>query len=163
MTSVPFFLLFFAVVVTFAIWRGGGPERLTAVIYTIALAGSASVGIMEMPGGFRAVPVAVFAVDILLLVTLSFLAIRANRWWPIPAAGCQLLAVLVHLGKLLQPDMIPAGYAFLMTIWSWPMVALLALGTWAHRRRLTDGILAPDWKTSSARRLSPSRPQPQPD
>lgn len=163
MTSVPFFLLFFAIVVIFAMWRGGGPERITAIAYVLALAGSASIGIMEMPGGFRVVPTTVLVVDVLLLAALSFIAIRANRWWVIPAAGCQLVAVLVHAGKLLNPSMFPASYAILMTIWSWPMVALLGLGTWAHRRRLADGSISLDWKPSSARRRSPTRAALRPD
>ena len=158
MTSVPFFLLFFAIVVTFAIWRGGGPERTTAFAYILALAGSASVGIIDMPGAFGVVPMTVFIVDMILLVALCLIAIRANRWWPIPAAGCQLIAVLAHAGKLLDPTMIPDGYAFLVTIWSWPMVLLLGLGTRAHRRRLRDGAIVPDWKPSFARRQSQTLP-----
>jgi hypothetical protein len=100
----------------------------------------------------------VFLVDLLLLAAICTLAIRANRWWPIPAAGCQLVAVLVHAGKLVEPSMIPNGYAFLVTIWSWPMVLLLALGTWAHRRRLANRIIVPDWKPSSGQRQCPAPP-----
>jgi hypothetical protein len=160
-TSVPFFLLFFAVVVTWAAWRGGGPERVTAFAYVVALAGTISGGFLQVPGQFRVVPVHLFIVDLLLLIGICIIAIRANRWWPIPAAGCQLVAVLVHAGKLIQPGMIPNSYAFLATIWSWPMVALLGLGTWAHRRRVRDGVSVPHWKPSFAQRQSPSRPQPQ--
>jgi hypothetical protein len=101
-----------------------------------------------------------FAVDLLLLIGLCIVAIRANRWWPIPVAGCQLVAVLVHATKLLYPAMIPDSYALLTTIWSWPMVALLAVGTWAHRRRVATGVFVPDWKPISRRRASTSlRPQ----
>ena len=35
-----------------------------------------------------------------------------------------MVAMLVHAGKLLDPAMIPNGYAFLVKISSWPMVAL---------------------------------------
>lgn len=158
---MPFFLLFFAVVVTYAIWRGGGPERVTAIAYILALAGSASIGIIDMPGGFRVVPTTVFAVDILLLAAHCVIAIHANRIWVIPAAGCQLVAVLVHAAKLIQPDMIPNGYAFLVTIWSWPMVALLGAGTLAHRRKVARGIAGPDWKPSSGRQRFPKPGSPQ--
>ena len=160
MTSVPFFLLFFAIVVIFATWRGGGPERLTAIAYVLALAGTASGGFLEVRGQFRVIPVHMLAADVLLLIALCLIAIRANRWWLIPAAGCQLVAVLVHAGKLLNPAMIPNSYAFLTTIWSWPMVLLLALGTWAHRRRIARGIIVPDWKLSSAPRRSPILQRP---
>jgi hypothetical protein len=150
-TSVSYFLLFFVALVVYASSRGGGPERVTAVAFLVALAGSASIGIVHMPGGFQSVPVRLFAVDALFLIGLAIIAIRANRWWPIPVAGCQLVAVLVHTGKELDPAMIPDGYWFLTTIWSWPMVALLGLGTWAHRRRLANGIVVTDWKPSFGR------------
>lgn len=160
MTSVPFFLIFFVLVVVYSAWAGGGPERVTTAAFVLGLAGTVSGGFMQVSGQFRIVPVHLLIVDVVLLMALCVIAIRANRWWPIPAAGCQLVAVLVHAGKLMQPDMIPNGYAFLVTIWSWPMVALLALGTWAHRRRLAEGIIVADWKPSSGRRKLPIRPQP---
>jgi hypothetical protein len=152
-SSVPFFMIFFVAVVVFAVLRGGGAERATAGAYTAALAGSAYFGFLRVPGNFRVVPLGLFLVDFLLLVALCAIAVRANRWWIIPAAGCQLVAVLVHTGKLLDPNMVPRSYEFLTDVWSWPMVALLAIGTWAHRRRLKQGIIVPDWKPSSDRRL----------
>ena len=163
MSSVPFFVIFLLAVLMYALARGGGPERVVAVAYIVASAGSLSLSFFEMPGRFQSVPVHIFLTDILLLIALSYLAVRANRWWIIPAAGCQLVATLVHAGKLLSPEMIPASYAILMTVWSWPMVALLGLGTWAHRRRMADGIIVPDWKPSFARRRSPILREPQTD
>jgi hypothetical protein len=162
MSSVPFFVILLLGVLAYALAKGGGPERAVAVAYIVASAGSLSLSFFEMAGRFQVVPLHIFVTDILLLVALSYLAVRANRWWLIPVAGCQLVATLVHAGKLVNPDMIPNSYAFLMTIWSWPMVALLGLGTWAHRRRLADGIIVPDWKPSSARRRSAIRSGPQP-
>jgi hypothetical protein len=160
MSSVPFFVIFIVIVVVYALARGGGPARVTAIAYIIASAGSLSLGFLHMPGAFRSVPMRLFAVDLLLLIGLCIVAIRANRWWPIPVAGCQLVAVLVHATKLLDPAMIPDSYALLTTIWSWPMVALLAVGTWAHRRRVATGVFVPDWKPISRRRASTSlRPQ----
>ena len=154
MTSVPFFLLLFAVVVIYAGMLGGRPERWTAFAYLLALAGSASVGLMTIAGDFSVVPARLFVVDVLLLLGLALLAIRANRLWLIPAAGCQLVAVLVHAAKLIDPAMIPNGYAFLTTIWSWPMVLLLASGTWLYHRRKVTGAAIPDWKASFTPRRS---------
>ena len=151
MSSVPFFVIFILAAVSYALVRGGGPEWTTAVAFIVASAGSLSVGFLHMPGGFQSVPARLFFVDVLLLFGLCLIAIRANRWWPIPVAGCQMVAVLVHAGKLLDPAMIPNGYAFLVKISSWPMVALLTYGTWTHRSRLRRGIIVPDWKPSLRR------------
>jgi hypothetical protein len=159
-TSVPFFLSFFAFVVSFAIWRGGGPERVTAMAYVIALAATLYTGFLRVPGDYRVVPVGLFATDAILLIVLCLIAVRANRWWIIPAAGCQLVTVLVHTGKLLDPTMIPVSYELLTDMWSWPMVALLAAATCAHRSRLRRGIIVPDWKLSSASPESRMRTYP---
>lgn len=148
MTSVPFFLAFFTSAVAYALLRGGGPERVTAAAYSIALAGSLVVG-THVPGNFRVVPIGLFSVDLALLIALCVIAIRANRWWIIPAAGCQLVTVLVHAGKALHPAMIPNSYAFLADILSWPMVMFLAAGVWAYRRRRAKRITMPDWKPFS--------------
>jgi hypothetical protein len=162
-SSVPSFVALLLVVLAFAGAKGGGPERAVALAYIIASAGSLSLSFFEMPGEFRVVPVHILVTDVLLLAALCVLAIRANRWWVIPTAGCQLVAVLVHTGKLVDPAMIPNGYAFLTTIWSWPRVALLALGTWRHQRRLAQGTIAPDWKPSSRPRQSRMRGEPRRD
>lgn len=149
MTSVPFFLLFFAFVIAWATLRGGAPERVTAIAFVLALAATASGGFWSIPGEFRVIPVHLFVVDLVLLAALIVIAVRANRWWPIPVAGMQLVAVLVHAGRLFDPTMVPNGYAFLTTIWSWPMVAILGLGTWTARRRLATGSFVADWKPFS--------------
>src|SRR5690349_6616306 len=116
MSSVPFFVIFILVTVAYALARGGGPERTIVIAFIGAAIGSLSVGFLHMPGGFQSVPARLFFIDVLLLFGLCLIAIRANRWWPIPVAGCQLVAVLVHAGKLLDPGMIPNGYAFLVKI-----------------------------------------------
>jgi hypothetical protein len=162
-SSVPFFIAFFFAVTIYSFWRGGGPERAIAGAYVLALAGSVCAGFLHVPGNFRVVPIGLFLCDAALLIGLTLIAIRANRWWIIPAAGGQLITVLVHMGKLLYPAMIPQSYEFLTDIWSWPMVALLAIGTWAHRRRLKDGIIIPDWKHSFGPRGFRTRPAPRPD
>jgi hypothetical protein len=157
MSSVPVFVAFLGAVLFYAAIWGAAPERLVALSYMIASAGSLLFALSTMPGQFRVVPVHLLIVDILLLAALCVIAVRANRLWPIPAASCQLVAVLVHAGKLVHPEMIPNGYAFLVTIWSWPMLLLLALGTRAHQRRLAEGLTVPDWKPSSALPASQSR------
>ena len=146
MSSVPFFVVFLIASLAYALVRGRGPERAVAVAYILASAGSLSLSLFAMPGNFRVVPWHLFLVDVLLLGVLVALAIRANRLWLIPAAGCQLVAVMVHITRLIDPAMIPNGYAFLTTIWSWPMVLLLASGTWLYHRRKVTGVAIPDWK-----------------
>ena len=88
-------------------------------------------------------------IDIVWCVIFAVIAIRANRVWLIPFAACQAVEVLAHVAKLVDPTMLPKGYAFLTVIWSWPMLILLVWGTAAHQRRVASGILLPPWKNSS--------------
>lgn len=133
-----------------AIW-GGGPERVAAMLYTAASIGSLLGGWRGMPGNFSIVPTYLMIVDIALLVGLIVLTLRAARFWLIPATSCQLVAVAVHISKLMAPSMIPTSYAFLTTVWSWPMVLLLAFGSRQHSIRIKYGRIDLDWKPISVR------------
>lgn len=146
MSFVPYFEIFLIVALGYALLRGGGPERIAALLYMLGSAGSLVGGWRGMPGGFSIVPTYLLVVDVALLIGLLILSMRANRLWLVPATACQLVAVLVHVTKLVAPAMIPMSYAFLITIWSWPMVFLLAIGTRRHRRRAKAGTVTPDWK-----------------
>lgn len=146
MSFVPFFEVFLVVSLAYATLWGGPPERLAALLYALGSVGSLVGGWGGMPSGFELVPTYLLAVDFLLLIGLAALTTRANRLWLIPATACQLDAVLAHVTKLLAPAMIPTSYAFLVTIWSWPMVGLLTLGTWNYRRRGAFGNGLPSWK-----------------
>jgi hypothetical protein len=53
--------------------------------------------------------------------------------------------VATHFIKLVHPDVIRVIYAFAMAMWSYPMVLLLALGTWRHQRRLKRQGYDLDW------------------
>ena len=111
-----------------------------------ALVGSASVGVITIEGGFASVPTRLLVVDLLLGMFLTFVSLRANRLWLIAATSCQWLAITVHFVKLLHPEIVSTSYAFLTVIWSWPITALLALGTYAHRQRVASPI--PNWRAS---------------
>lgn len=141
--------MLFIVSIAFALIYGRQPERLTALFFTIALAGSATLGIQHMPGNFATLPIKLVAIDAALMLCLVALAIRANRVWIIGVAACQILAVLSHVAKAMSPLMMRNGYAFLITIWSWPMTLLLLGGTIACVMRQRHRRIIPDWKAFS--------------
>lgn len=155
MSFVPFFGVSLVVAVTFALLRGGGPERGAATLFALGSIGSLAGGWRGMPGGFAVVPAYLMLVDSALLAAMMVLTVQANRLWLIPATACQLLAVIGHVTKMLAPSIIPTSYAFLATIWSWPMVLLLLGGTMACVRRRREGRDIPDWKGSSGQRGLP--------
>jgi hypothetical protein len=129
-------LLFFAFLlacVVYALWKGGKPERLAAVAMLLA---AILTPLLYSPAGdrFGDVEYRVLAVDVALLLVCISLALTTDRYWLIWTAALQLVAVLAHIAKIADPEMMRNGYAFLVAIWSYPMLATLALGTWSQHK-----------------------------
>lgn len=148
---------FFALSFAYAVWKGGAPERAAAMILLAGLIGSIGVEVILREDSFASIPVKLVIVDIILGAALLLLAVHANRLWLIFLAACQLSAVISHLARLIAPEMMPLGYAFLVSLWSIPMTGLLIFGTWCHQKRKTAGHLDRPWKTSSHSSASTAR------
>lgn len=160
MHRVYFFAPILVLTCTYAILRGGKPERYAAWWQLIA---GLLTPILTPPifvGVFDVVPLSTFLIDVLLCVALWWLAVRADRYWPILLAGFQLVSVAGHVVRFLDPKMLRFGYAFLEAFWAYPMLLTMVVGTWLHRRRLRTLGTDPPWRGSSA--ASTSKPQRMP-
>jgi hypothetical protein len=91
-----------------------------------------------------------------MLVALFALALSAERLWPLWVTALQLIGTAGHAAELASPEVIREAYAFVMAFWSYPMLALLAFGTWNHQRRLARFGVDKSWSSSSGR--SATRP-----
>ena len=123
----------------------------------VALILTLSMRFVYVSGDFASLKFWWAIADGLLLVSLTLIALRANRLWPIVLAGLQLSASFVHLTKALYPDLPASGYAVFLQMWAWPMLAVTAWGTRQHQRRIRCFGSEPDWK---ARRRRQPRGQP---
>ena len=119
----------------YALLRGGWPERAGALIL---LAGSILTAAAMSPaaGRFATVELGVLAVDLLVLAAFVAVALKSDRYWPLWTSALQFAGVLVHLARLADPEMMRNGYAFLLAVWSYPMLVTIAVGTRAHRQRV---------------------------
>lgn len=143
-----FYALLLAVCV-YAFAAGGGPERLGAAAY--ALACIASHFVFSAPAvKFRSVETGVFLIDVLVFVAFAVLAVRANRFWPIWVSSLLGLGVLAHLARWAGPDTMPWAYQLVMSIWSYPILAIIAIGTFSHRQRLARFGTDRSWSSSFA-------------
>lgn len=132
----------------FALWKGGKPERLAAMLFVAGIIATLLSFGASSSGTFDHFSAPIATIDATMFVMLLALAFTANRYWTIATAGFQLTTLFGHILKLLAPSIIPQSYLFVTAVWSWPMMAALALGTSAHcRRLLTQGADA-DWKPS---------------
>jgi hypothetical protein len=143
----------------YAFLRGGAPERIAAAIFVVGTA-LTRIDTLYFGRGFGAIEVGVLAVDLGCLVAFLVLALRAERFWPLWLAALQVIGTAGHAVKLLAADMIPWGYAFLLAAGSYPMLLLIALGTYRHQQRLARHGADPSWSTFSARsgRAPPAGP-----
>lgn len=122
-------------VTAYALTRGGWSERTAALVL---LAGSLLTDLAFVPGvpHFVGVEKGVFAADLATLAGFVFVALKSDRYWPLWIAAIQLIGVLAHFARLLDPDMMRTGYAVLLAFWAYPMLALIALGTRSHQLRI---------------------------
>lgn len=138
----------------YAVLRGGMPERIGAAILTVgslltvaALSSTATI--------YRSLEMGVFLVDVATLFGFVFLALRADRLWPLCITALQLVGTAGHAVKLVDPQVIPYAYAFALRFWGYPMVLVLLIGTWNHQRRLARFGVDKSWSSSSGRSETP--------
>ena len=120
---------------SYAFLRGRGNERLTAAVCVIAsIASIALAGPVKLR--YSHIEVGVFIVDLLTLAAFTYVALRSGRFWPLWISGLQLTTSIAHLLKAIEPDLVPIAYAAAERLWSYPILIILAVGTWRSNRRM---------------------------
>lgn len=127
-------LLILAVVVL-AFRRGGEPERLAATIIVVWMVSDISYHLLFGPSGFDRVDPVHVVLDGGELVAIVWLALRANRMWPLWAAAAQLICVTGHLAVMVEPNGIRRAYWVMTQVPPFIQLVALLLGALAHARR----------------------------
>lgn len=119
----------------YALLRGGRPEQTVAAML---LAAALATFLVHMPRDlhFWNAEIETLGIDVALLAGLGWVALRANRFWPLWMFAIHASAVAVHLSKLIDPTLLAGVYAIAATVSSFPMMALLVAGAARHRRRM---------------------------
>jgi len=126
-------LLFYTVVLAacaFSVMVGGDCERWGSIIFSTA-AVSTSISSWSTTWSRTDWPMA--GVDLLCFLALYGLAVRSERYWPIWAAGFQLVAVTTHVAVFLDAPL-PHVYRAMETIWGIPAIGAMVIGVIADRR-----------------------------
>jgi hypothetical protein len=131
----------------YAFVGGGAPERIGAAIFLIGSV-LTYAALETSPIKYRGVEIGAFIVDLATFLAFVLLALRANRYWPLWVSALLGLGLVGHLAMLLHPRVIPWAYAVVLSIWSYPILLLMAAGTYAHRRRSTGNGADPSWTRS---------------
>lgn len=139
----------------YATLKGGLPERIGATILVLGSALTVAA-LSNLAIRFGSVEIGVFLVDVATLVAFVILALRAERYWTSWVAALQLIGLAGHAVKFAEPGTIRSAYAFALAFWGYPMLLLIALGTWRHQKRLARSGEDKSWSSSSG----PSDPGP---
>lgn len=141
--NVLIFLAILAVCCLYALVRGGPPERLGAAALIAAVVASHFVP-ASGPIRFQTIEYGTMAVDMTLLAVIVFIAVRAQRFWPMWMAAILLDTVLTHL-LMLSPKLIPWSYSVMNAAWGYPLPIIIAVGTWRHQMRKRSHGDDPAW------------------
>ena len=131
----------------YALIRGGAPERIGAGILLLAALMSAAA--QSGQSHFQSIEFGLLMVDLAVFAGFLGLALLSKRFWPLWMSAAQAIVVLSHLAIALNPAVIAWGYWNAETLWSYPMLILLAIATYRHQTRLTRMGADPAWRRFS--------------
>ena len=121
----------------YAWWRGGTDERIIAAT---CLAGTAAtlIAISPLQKRYSGVEEGLMLVDLAVLLAFIAVALRSKRFWPLWVAGLQLTTSIGHLLKGIDQELLPRAYGAALQFWSYPILLILAVGTYRSHRRMTE-------------------------
>ena len=119
-----------------AYWRGGSPERQVASICVGMLVLDRMYHWVFGPGQFllRA-NLGHIVIDTAALVAFVIVALRANRLYPLWLASFQLMIIVSHIVRAINPAMLNGAYGILAFVPSYLEVLAFGTGILAHIRR----------------------------
>jgi len=119
----------------YAWWRGGADERIVAAT---CLAGTVATMLAVSPlrQRYAGVEEGLALVDLAVLAGFITVALRSNRFWPLWVAGLQLTTSIGHILKGVDQDLLPRAYGAALQFWSYPILLILAVGTYRNHQRL---------------------------
>jgi hypothetical protein len=115
--------------------KGDEPERLVAItILAMTLLDIANHLLFGDPTWFEVNP-GHFVIDTWALLTMTWVALKANRGWPLWITATQLIVVIAHLAKLMEIDEARRSYWLMTEVPYLAQIATLVIGTSAHAAR----------------------------
>lgn len=129
------------VLVTAAALRlGGRPERIVALASLAAYLLSPAAQFLQGPLGPQGALWGVAVIDVALFSLLVHLTLTQPRLWLPLAAGVELATALAHLGRLLDPNLLPRGYVTSLWVFYFLFLGTIVLGLFEVRRRRRLGF-----------------------
>jgi len=149
MTHLEVFYALLGLSTGYALLCGAAPERIVALLFLGATALMPFV-LSAVHGRYGSVEVGALTVDAVMYVALLWVALRAERYWPIWMSAMQGVQLLGHGIGLLGFKMLNLSYAIIDHTICYPMLLLLAIGVRRHQIRVARTGADNSWSLSSA-------------
>jgi hypothetical protein len=126
----------------YALLRGRTDARIVAVVFLTADFATTLLR-SHLPGEYSSVETSTLMIDVLAFVGFTYAALISDRFWPLWVSGLQLTTSMGHVLKAIDEHMLPLAYAAALRFWAYPILIILAVGTWrAHRRARRETVTA---------------------
>jgi hypothetical protein len=129
-----FFRILLALVAIYALVRGRRDERIVGIVLVLGVIAT-HYAWTPVHQRFAALEYNVMAVDLVVFAGFLWVALRSDRFWPLWIAGLQLTAIFGHMLKLVDSGLFSRAYGAALMFWAYPIVLILAIGTWRGHRR----------------------------
>jgi len=134
---LPHWIIFWLVLFAtcgYALWRGRKYERIAASVFIAATVVSI---LMRSPlhGRYYGIETSDLIIDTAVLAAVIAIALASDRFWPLWAAGLQLVDSMSHMMKAIDADLLPHVYGAAERFWSYPILIILFIGAWRQDRR----------------------------
>ena len=134
---LPHWMIFWLVLFAtcgYALWRGRRYERIAAIVFIAATVVSFFAH-SPLRGRYLGIEASDLIVDNAVLFAVVGIALVSDRFWPLWAAGLQLVGSMSHAMKAIHADMLPHVYGAAERFWSYPILVILFIGAWRQHRR----------------------------
>jgi hypothetical protein len=122
------------VVITGAFWKGDREQQVAAV--TVVASSLVTLGMRDPR--WLGVQWAAFGADVVVLAVITFISFRTRAFWPLVAAAFQLLCVMTHVARTMDPAVHAWAYATAQVIFTHLFLIAIGVGvvnTWLASRR----------------------------
>jgi len=149
MSRIDFFVALMLAVCFYSAIKGGPPERRAVMIFVLGII-LTIIAASSSEHRFAQPEVGILITDLAMLSAFVVLALKAERYWTLWICSMQVIQVLSHIPMIVIPELLPQAYFVIAAIWAYPMLIVLAIGTYRHQQRLQRYGVDRSWSDFSA-------------
>jgi hypothetical protein len=132
------FRFLLVLVAAYAFLRGSRDERQVGLVLVTGVVAT-TLALSPIANRYHGLETTVMLVDIAVFAGFLWVALRSERFWPLWIAGLQLTTIIGHVLKAVDIHLFARAYGAALSFWGYPIVLILAVGTWRGTRRARHG------------------------